>query len=300
MTIKKFIAGTTVLLTVAVCLSACSGQEGDDPDRAHSPKVRQMTFSVSYPGTTRATSTDFEENDSIGVYVTLDGRPLETGGNVANNEPLTLKSGTWTTAHILYWDEGGYNVYAYYPYRRNITSVDEQPFVVSSRQDVPRNGSMMGGYEASDLLYASAKGVQGSTSPIHLQFRHIMSKLKIRLVKSEDFEGEMPRNAEVYVHSTVTEATVDLSAGVATYNPKVGRQSIRARQDGDYTYSAIVVPQRLDNRMPLLEVVMGGVSYLFESRFTFKPGVEHLINIVITNNPEKADINIGGEIEGWN
>ena len=44
---------------------------------------------------------------------------------------------------------------------------------------------------------------------------------------------------------------------------------------------------------------MKGVSYLFESKFVFKPGVEHLVNLVITDNPDKVKIEIGGEIENW-
>ena len=64
--------------------------------------------------------------------------------------------------------------------------------------------------------------------------------------------------------------------------------------------SAIIVPQRIENRMPLIEVEMKGVSYLFESKFQFKPGVEHLVNLTITENPEQVKIDIGGEIKGWN
>ena len=46
-------------------------------------------------------------------------------------------------------------------------------------------------------------------------------------------------------------------------------------------------------------MVMKGVSYMYESKFVFKPGVEHLVNLVITNNPDKIKIEIGGEVENW-
>ena len=42
------------------------------------------------------------------------------------------------------------------------------------------------------------------------------------LIKGEDFEGEMPTYAEVYVHNTVPESTIDLSAGVATKYRHIG------------------------------------------------------------------------------
>lgn len=57
---------------------------------------------------------------------------------------------------------------------------------------------------------------RATASPINLTFKHIMSKIKIRLIKGEDFEGEMPATADVYIHNTVPTATVDLQAGVAT------------------------------------------------------------------------------------
>ena len=86
---------------------------------------------------------------------------------------------------------------------------------------------------------------------------------------------------------------------MATRYVKGTRQTIVAHQDGDTSYSAIIVPQRIDNRLPLVEVEMMGVSYLFESKFLFKPGTEHLVNLVISENPDKVKINIGGEKQNW-
>lgn len=258
-----------------------------------------MTFAVTHPAQTRATDAGFDEGDSIGLFVAAEDAPLEIGGNLVNNEPLRLTAGTWAANRTLYWDEGTYNAYAYYPYTRPVSSVDDLPFSVSLNQGATAEGAQIDGYEASDLLYARAEGVSASASPIPLTFRHIMSKLTIRLVKGEDFEGDMPTEADVYVHNTVPTATIDLSAGVATRDVYGTRATITARQQSDYIYSAIIVPQRVENRMPLIEVIMKGVSYIYESTFQFKPGVEHLVNLVISDNPDQVKIEIGGEIVGW-
>ena len=258
-----------------------------------------MTFAVTHPAQTRATEAGFDEGDSIGLFVAAEGAPLEIGGNLVNNEPLRLTAGTWAANRTLYWDEGTYNAYAYYPYTRPVSSVDDLPFSVSLNQGATAEGAQIDGYEASDLLYARTTGVSASNSPIPLTFRHIMSKLTIRLVKGEDFEGDMPTEADVYVHNTVPTATIDLSAGVATRDVYGTRATITARQQSDYIYSAIIVPQRVENRMPLIEVIMKGVSYIYESTFQFKPGVEHLVNLVISDNPDQVKIEIGGEIQGW-
>lgn len=286
-----------VFLLLAACLAACSGDDASTPrpDAKHVP----MTFTATYPGTTRATETAFEEGDRIGLFVAADSLPLETSGNLVNNEPLTLNGSAWTTRHTLYWDDGIYNAYAYYPFRQTITSIEEEPFSVSTDQSTPATATSLSGYEASDLLYAKATALRASADPVNLQFGHIMSRLKIRLVKGEDFEGDMPTKAQVYVHNTATEATVDLAAGVVTRAAKPAKHTITAHQDADFTYSAIVVPQRLDNRVPLVEVVMKGVSYIYESKFVFKPGVEHLVNLIISDNPEQVRIEVGGEVVNW-
>ena len=277
-------------------LASCSND--DSTEAPVSAGETPMTFDVVHPSQTRATATDFENGDKIGVYIAKADMPLEIGGNALNNEPLTLTSGKWTPGKNLYWDDGTYNAYAYYPYM-NVTSIEDQPVSVATDQSTAETNGTLSGYEASDLLYAKTSNVAASTSPVPLSFKHVMSKLTIRLVKGEDFEGEMPTDAEIFIHNTVPTATFDISAGIVTRDVKGKRATIKARQESNFQFGAIIVPQRLDNRVPLVEVIMKGVSYLFESKFLFKPGVDHLVNLVITDNPEKVKIEVGGEIENW-
>ena len=225
---------------------------------------------------------------------------MEPGGNTVNNEALTNSGKVWTPAKKLYWDDGAYTAYAYYPYKKEVMNVEDMPVSVCLDQTTAKTATALGGYEASDLLWAHTTGIHASADPVPLLFSHVMSKLTIRLIKGEGYEGELPDDAEVYVHNTVPTATFDLAAGVVTKAPKGTRASIRAHQDAPTMFSAIVVPQRLSTRVPLVEVVAKGVSYLYESRFVFKPGVNHLVNLVLSDNPEQVKINIGGEIEGWN
>lgn len=293
---KKHIISAIGFALALLALVACADDnEPQYKDARHTP----MTFEVTHPSQTRATATNFEGGDRIGLYVAQADVPLEIGGNLVNNEALTYNGSRWTAAHTLYWDEGTYNAYAYYPYIQGVSSIDDQPFSVATDQSTAKTATALGGYEASDLLFATSKGIKASASPINLTFKHIMSKLKIRLVKGEDFEGEMPTTAQVYIHNTVPTATIDLQAGMATRYVKGTQQTITAHQDDDYVYSAILVPQRVENRQPLVEVVMKGVSYMYESKFVFKPGVEHLVNLIITNNPDNVKIEIGGEVENW-
>lgn len=281
----------------AAMLASCTSEDMVS-EKADGAEKALLTIDVRHPSATRATATAFEEGDQIGLYVHESQLPLEMSGNLINNEPITLTGGIWMPRNNLYWSDGTFNACAYYPYME-ISSVEDQPFSVSTDQTTTGTAGHPGGYEASDLLYACTKGVKASSSPIPLNFRHSMSRLTIRLVKGEDFEGEMPKDAQVFIHNTVTSATVDLSAGVVTRNPKGTTNTIKARQEGNYIYAAIVVPQRLPNRVPFIEVVMKGISYLYESKFQFKPGVNHLVNFIISRNPEQVSINIAGDLDDW-
>lgn len=294
---KNYIIRYASLALAILGAVACSEEHETAPSQ--DAKSTPMSFVVTHPGQTRATATAFERDDRIGLYVADVNAPLELGGNLVNNEALTFDGNKWAASRTLFWDKGSFNAYAYYPYIKGISSITDQPFSVSTDQSTAKTATALGGYEASDLLFATSKNIMASVSPIRLTFKHIMSKLKIRLIKGEDFEGDMPTTATVYIHNTVPTATVDLQAGVATRYVKGTRQTITAHQDGDTSYSAIIVPQRIDNRQPLIEVVMKGVSYLFESKFQFKPGTEHLVNLIISDNPDKVKIDIGGEIQNW-
>ena len=97
----------------------------------------------------------------------------------------------------------------------------------------------------------------------------------------------------------MTSATADLSVGIVTRNPRGEIGTIRAKSLGNHQYAAIIVPQRLNNRQPLVEVIMKGVSYLYESKFLFKPGTQHNVLLAVSKNPEQVKIEIGGEIENW-
>ena len=196
---KKHIIRYASFALAILGMVSCS-EEVETTSRYKDAQSTPMTFAVNYPGQSRATATSFESNDKIGLYVAESKAPLEIGGNLVNNEALTYDGSKWEAARTLYWDEGTYNAYAYYPYIQGVSSTTDQPFSVALDQSTPKTATAPGGYEASDLLFATSKDIQASNSPISLNFKHIMSKLKIRLIKGEDFEGDMPTHAQVTIH----------------------------------------------------------------------------------------------------
>ena len=258
-----------ILWFMAGVAMACSG--GED-DFVSSESGREMPLlKPEIEAMDGVLPASLAAGDLFGIYVACGdagSEPvLQASGNYRDNAPVVYNEGSLSWDEEIYFplNGGDMAVYAYAPYIEAVENSLEVPFAVEVDQ-YPE-----GAYEASDFLFASARGQEAGTETVTLQFHHILSKLQVRLIKGEDFEGELPDDAEVYIHHTVPSATIDLSVGIATKYAYGSEQTIRARSLGGHKYAAIIVPQRLPGRRPLLEVVMKGVSYLVESSFAFDP-----------------------------
>ena len=283
-----------------ILLAAACSKSGSEMEEQ--PEIR---FNLGFSGQqTKATANAFESGDVTGLYMTeYDSSnkpvPLQVSGNAVNNAALRFDGTSWTTSPTLYWNKGvKYDVYGYYPYSKP-ASVDEYRFSIASDQTTTNTAESLGGYEASDFLWAKQTGVK-YPGVVSLTFRHRMSRLVVKLVKGKDFEGDMPKDVVVKVHGTVTDAVIDLGSGVVVKDNHGKAKTITMKKESDTVFSSIIVPQRIENRQPLIEVLTNNVSYLMESRFVFRSGVQHSVNIILDSDPAKVKIEIGGEIQGWN
>ncbi len=291
------------MLCVAALAAGC--QKMTD-DRHVVYEEGQMRFEMNHPAT-RVTATEFEEGDRIGLYVTSYEEvpvPLQVSGNWANNIAATLTTGEWITAKKIFWSEGKMDVYAYYPYM-TVTSVDEQPFSVALDQNTSGDGENLGGYEASDFLWAKTEGSVApaddsdpSAVTVSLTFKHCLTKFVIKLEKGPDYEGEFPDESELYIHNVVPTATIDFATGAVTKDVFGEPATIRARKVDNETFEAIIVPQRVESRRPFIELISNGVSYLVEDTFHFKAGKQHTLSLTINSNPDQVSVDIGGSVEG--
>ena len=278
---------------MTIALAACDN-ESEKIVEVYTPEEGEIQLMMMHPHQTRVTDTSFESSDSIGVYVTANDAALQLAGNEVNNELFTYNGTSWTSKRKVYWNTGKHNVYAFYPYSKKVNDVVDYSFSVQTDQ------STEWGYTHSDFLFASALDVTASANPVAMQFEHKMSNVIVNLEKGENFEGVIPANAEVYLLSTVHQAVIDLTTGDAAKDPYGAEAAIRCRQLSNTQYQGIVVPQSLTSRRPLVEVIIGDVSYLMEGKISYRPGMRHTISVTLDQNPEQIKIEIGGSLEGWN
>lgn len=298
----KRISIFTLILTLAV--TAC--QEGIIEQDA--PLFdSEMRFNISTPGAqTKVANGAFEINDKIGLYVTDYASdnvpmPLQLSGNRANNMSLKYDGANWTPQESIYWGNGKSDIYAYYPYSSEISDVNDQYFELALDQ----TGK---GYESSDFLWAKATGLKQTDGAVNLAMKHIMSKITVHLVAGDDYIGSLPEDASVLLHSTVTAGRIDLEKGAISKDPYSGAKSIQMRNLGVQTqndikmvvYEAIVIPQMLENSVPLFEINSKSVSYILEDAFKFRPGVAYTYTVTLNSSTNAIKVEIGCETEDWN
>lgn len=280
---KKIITSISILLFLVSCQKQAVVDE---------PGVMDIQF-IHPSVVTRATETAFESGDKIGLYVVETPAPLQVSGNYVNNLQATFNGSQWTGDSGLRWPstESVCDIYAYYPFME-VSKITAAPFSVLEDQS--------DGFGTCDFLWGKAASVAYTTDAIPVQFNHKLSKITLRLVKSETYVGDLPSDAVFYVHSTVPDATVDLTTGSVTKDPFGTARTITCHKVSDDTYEAVIVPQRLASRTPLFEMVANGVSYLVEGSFNFKPGINYTFSVTLNTSTESIRIEIGGEIEDWN
>lgn len=291
---KKYISIAVILLLAASC------------DKEHDfaqENPNEITVEASMGGT-RATLTHFEEGDRMSLYaVEYNGdevAEVQPSGNYLNNEQMSYDGAKWTSGRTLYWSENPCDFYGFYPYQPT-ASMNDILYEVEADQSQPSADGVLGGYEKSDLMWAKATSVTRADGTVHLQFRHMMTRLMVDIVRGPKFEGELPEDIDVHIYNTATSAFVDWRIGSVEVNHQGGHKTIKMRQVDEDTFDAIVVPQFIQRRTPLVEITMEGIAYLLESSISLRPGKQHTFTVTLNTSPdqEKIEISIDGEVGEW-
>ena len=292
---KKFIIITAILAALISCQKeAPAGIQSNN----------QIVFELGLP-TTKATAENFEAGDKVSVwaveYISEDSPELQIGGNFLNNEILTYDGSHWAGKTSLYWSDKPCDFYAVYPYI-NPTSVESYIFEIAVDQNFAGDENTLGGYEASDLLFAKTEGVKREDGKVSLKFKHMMSKCVVNVVKGPKFEGELPEDIAVHIYNTVTTADLNLANGSIEKYALGNRNTITMKKVAAEKFEAIVIPQNIERRTPLIEISMGGIAYLLEYSLSFKPGYQHTINLTVNTSPdqEKFEISIDASVSDRN
>lgn len=279
------------LFSVMLCalLIGCSEDSEGDVLKPAPPttEIAKIPISISTQ-ITRATDTNFERDDEVGIYVVnYSGETagtLAASGNHVDNMRFTY-SGNWTPDQEIFWkdDKTKADFYSYYPYTASISNITAIPVSVNSDQSTEAT------YKASDFLWGKTEGVTPTESSVKIDVKHLMSNLIIKLVPGDGYKTEDFNVAEIEVCGLKTNATVNLATGAIT---ATGVSADITPINETTQYRALVIPQSVTNS-DLIRITIEDNSYLLKQSINFAPNKQYTSTITINKTSQGINIGIG-------
>lgn len=275
-----------VMLALASCVLvvSCNKNEEDVPVQ----NQENVSFTASMKTLSRATETNFEENDQIVVYAVKDegdGGVLKSSGNYANYVTYTYKGNRFVNdqSGIVRPTEFGVRYFAVYP-KNGVSSGPKFRFSVKAAQGAG------GQYSMSDLCTAVTDITM--EKEVDLVFSHRLSHVIVNL------EGEAlgTGTATVKLNNVNIGCDVDLNAN--TFTAYESRNTVYFADNGTNSYKAIIVPQTIEAGSAFLTVTLNGKEYALKAStdIRFVSGKQQVFNLVI----EKDEIvSFTGNILPW-
>ena len=291
----------TYIIMAALLMASCDKEAGNPSQPNIDPNEIRIEAAI---GGTRVTGTSFDEGDTFSLFAVEynddEVAQLQPAGNYLNNEAVRFNGTEWQSERAIYWSEKPCDFYGIYPYQ-DLLSVEGVLFEVATDQSTPRTEETLGGYEASDIMWAKSQRVAREDGEVSLQFEHMMARLVVNIERGSSYEGELPEDIDVHIYNTATTALVNWKIGSLEKYHNSPSKTIKMRRVDADSFDAIVVPQFIERSTPLVEVTMEGIAYLLEYEMSFRPGMQHTVTVTLNTSPdqEKIEINIDGDITEW-
>ena len=281
-TMKKLLA----LAAVATLMFSCSENPTPEPEPTPQPTPTPEMWAINIAtNITRATDTEFENGDKVGIYVVNEPNALKASGNHADNIGFTY-SGSWSTSTPIYWKDETTKAdfYCYHPYASGITNIEAYPFAVKADQSSVTN------YKASDFLWGKTAGVPPTKDAVGITVKHAMSNIIVKLVPGNGYTAEDMAKASVKVCGLKTNSTINLATGVVT---ATGDAEEITPMNESNQLRALVVPQSVTDT-DLIKVTIGDKVYTLNQSIEFKSGKQHTCTLTIERTNQGINIGIGG------
>lgn len=234
---------------------------------------------------TRATDSAFEAGDKVGIYVVNEPNTLAASGNHVDNMGFTYST-KWTPDTEIYWLDKSTKAdfYCYYPYAE-AASTTAHSFATKVDQ------SSLANYKASEFLWGKTTGVAPTEEAVNITTNHTFSNIVVVLKAGEGWGANAWSSAtkSVKVCNVKTEATIDLSTGVAT---ATGATTSVTPYDEGSQYRALIVPQTTVEGA-LIQAVVDGTTYTLTRAMTFKANKQHKFTVTINKLNNGVNVGIG-------
>ena len=303
------------IYSYCIVLAVATLSYGCQLDEAFETPVEEMVpislkGDINQLAVTRASDNGFASGDQVGIWAVNynEDTPgvLTLKDNQATNVRFTFDgSSTWIPDYDIYYKDKNtkVDIYGIYPYTSAVSSIEAQPFEVQEDQSTVSAHGSMGGYEASDFLWAKREAVIPSPSAVQLLFQHRMSCVVVTLEKGSGFaDGEFESLSQsVLINNVKRSALINLSTGEVTATGSVSaRGTVPAAYENGFR--AIVVPQTVSSASSLFSITLGGTAYTYSegSAFTYVAGKQHNFAVTVDKKADGGyDVTVQTTISAW-
>lgn len=246
----------------------------------------------------------FETGDVVGVYVvkhkTGSDNNLSGTENYVNNQRF-INEYSVSLGNILkpevgkevYLVEGEtYDIYSYYPYISNLTTISEVPFSVNVNQSSEAN--LLG----SDFLWTKTVNVKYKLAPVNVEYKHLFSQLIVSLVAGEGYTNEEISKLlkGVTMKDVITDTKINISEGKVVLGTQANSITSFRESAGGNSFRAIIVPQIVTTSKPLIDIEIGGKHYPVSLNLDLKPGKSYRMNVNVSKEYAKTIITLNGVV----
>ncbi|MDN5296112.1 MAG: hypothetical protein PWQ71_218 [Bacteroidota bacterium] len=198
-----------VLLFGLLLLNACDTEKDSLENPLDNGNQVKFQATIGTASSTRASGTEWDAGDAIGVYALNEGATLPEGvyDGKENIKYTTPGNGTFTaaTVGISFPETGGaLDFVAYYPYQATIDGYTYNINVTNQSNSA-----------AIDLLYSNnAKGKTKENQPVNLEFKHMLSMLVLNIAVGDGVASL--DGLTVSITDLKTDGTFNLADGTIT------------------------------------------------------------------------------------
>ena len=207
--IKTLLKTTAVVLLLTSCVNSIKDTTDDNLNKM---PIYLATRVLQAQSNTRMTGLQFEESDSIGLFV-LNGSDQLTQDRYIDNVPYSFNGLSFSSEEQFFYpaNQQSCRFISYYPYSHIGPEIGNSviPIQVMANQKSNQN------YGLSDFLVAKVESVKPSSNAVLLDFKHRFSKINfyIKAIDNNDLE-ELIGNANIYVRNLLCDADYDLESDV--------------------------------------------------------------------------------------
>ena len=272
--------------------SCSSGSDGDDePLTPPKATAEYISFAPTINALSRASETQFDQGDAIGVFAVKSSGSDNKGiiadnGNYADNVKYAYNGTKFTASGAgIEKPSDGTKVYyhAVYPYTSG--AKNKFTFTVNSNQDSYAN------HTASDLLTASTAAT--GEQLVDLKFDHRLSMIMLELDGGNWPSGSMTMTMkDVYT-------SVDVDLNTLSFTPVGSKKDVVCASNGTKSFKVILPPQKLTKGNVIATINIGGTDYSLTASKDVElgSGKQAGFTIIITENNEIVEF--GGDINPW-